>query len=121
MKKSELKELIREIVVRKLNEVDMSASVSTDQKGNVKANIEDPQKKDDVVKISPVDQAKLDDLKTQQDKINNSIRSIDGTVQRLEAPVLKKKQDLARRKAKLQQTAGTNSTKIEKIQKKYNK
>jgi hypothetical protein len=121
MKKSELIELIREIVVRKLNEADIGASVSVDQKGNVESKIEAPQKEDDVVKIPPADQSKLNNLKTQQDKINNSIRKIDGTIKKLEAPVLKKKQDLTRKKASLEQSAGKTSTEIEKIQKKYNK
>jgi peptidoglycan hydrolase CwlO-like protein len=120
MKKSELKELIREIVLRKLNEADMVASVSDDQKGNVEAK-SDIEPKDDTKQMSSADQSKLNSLKTKQDKINNDIRKIDGTIQKLKAPVLKKQQDLDRKNAKHKQDAGRISAEIEKIQKKYNK
>jgi hypothetical protein len=76
---------------------------------------------DDTSNMSDVDKAKIADLKKSQERFNNDIRKIDGVVQKLKAPVLKKTQDLERKKASLQQKAGKVTTDIESLQKKYSK
>lgn len=76
---------------------------------------------DDTSNMSDVDQAKIANLKKNQDKLNNDIKKIDGVVEKLKAPVLKKTQDLNTKKSSLQQKAGKIATEIESLQKKYSK
>jgi len=76
---------------------------------------------DNTNNMSDSDRVKMANLKKHQDDLNNDIRKIDGVVQKLKAPVLKKTQDLERKKASLQQKVGRITTDIESLQKKYNK
>jgi flagellar motility protein MotE (MotC chaperone) len=71
--------------------------------------------------MSDSDRAKMANLKKQQDKYNNDIRQVDAEIQKLKEPVLKKTQDLDRKKSSMQQKVGRITSGIESIEKKYGK
>jgi len=71
--------------------------------------------------MSDSDRAKMTNLKKKQDEYNNDIRKVDAEIQKLKEPVLKKTQDLDRKKSLMQQKVGRITSGIESIEKKYGK
>ncbi len=71
--------------------------------------------------MSDSDRAKMANLKKQQDKYNDDISQVDAEIQKLKEPVLKKTQDLDRKKSLMQQKVGRITSGIESIEKKYGK
>lgn len=118
MNKEKLKEFIKEMVKRKLKEATLGATVSP-----LQSDVPQDEKKsaDDSSNMSDSDKAKMAGLKKQQDKLNNDTRKIDGAIQKLKAPVMRKTQDLERQKAKAQQNSAKIAKGIESLQKKYAK
>lgn len=117
MNKTDLKKIIKEIIRKKLNEQTLGSTNAP-----LQSDIPQDKKKsntDDSSNMSDSDKIKYATLKKQQDKLTNDIRKIDGTIQKLKAPVLRKTQELERKKASLQPKVGRITTDIQSLQKKY--
>ena len=69
--------------------------------------------------ISPQDQQKMDSFKKQQDGLTDQVRRIDGTIQKLQEPIVRKVKYLEMEKSKLQKKLGTATKGVEDIQAKY--
>jgi hypothetical protein len=100
MKKSEIRNIINEIVQRKLNEIGEvgAAGIATPESG-----------------MTDSDKKSLATYQAALDKITNDIRKIDSDIVKLHAPVQRKIEGLERKKASLSKKQGQVIDRINSI------
>jgi predicted nuclease with TOPRIM domain len=118
MNRSQLREVIKSIVSRKLQEL-TPATTSTGAPVVPSVNSSDQQ--DQADQMTDVEKKQIENAQKEQEKLTNDIRRIEGGIQKLREPVMRKIQTLERAKASKEKKLGTITSKVTNIQRKYSK
>ena len=73
----------------------------------------------DTEQMSPADQTAMTNAQSEQDKLTNDVRRLDGTITKLQEPITRKVKYLEVEKQKKQQKLGQATDKVQSIQAKY--